>query len=871
MAHLPITYDENLIEEIRSKFYLRQPNVEAIATVVKRMESGDFDPLEDLTLNLATGVGKTYVMAGLIEYLRRQGMPHVMIVTPSKVVQDKTVQDFQIGSPRYIEGFDVPPRVVTPDDVHNPRGDASFETANSETTPSTVYIFNVQQLFPPKEDGKIAKSGSQEEGRRKTWKHQESTGVLGEQLAALPNLVVMVDEAHLFGKTAEVYRSALTALKPAATVGLTASPSPEDNVIYHYPLWRAINEGYVKQPVLVFRRSGYPSEDRQLQDALSLLRIKESAYAAYREANPGVRPTKPILFVVCSNVEHATNTVEQLVKPGFVGDPRAVLQVDNEHDDPVTQRRLRDLDLPGSDVRVVVSVNKLREGWDTKRISVMCTLRALASDVLTQQVMGRGLRLPFGEITGVPEVDELDIISHKSFESLLADENILKEFGIEDAVPEGTDVHELVKATEGVGGNTVVPTTEGEVTTTETDPVTETGGSTVVPDFPSATPQPGQVVRHVPQGGTEPEEKPAAGVGIRQLGDDATIPEVKMEPVVVSINPGFEGTTFTFPSSVIIQTEAPFNLYDISTEEVRRQAERVTDTMEHLNRSRIEVDDQGHEITTQRVDRVAVPSFQQTGQQVTNELVQRVMSTGLVVATSQNIANLHSRIVPEFMAASRITEWTEKAKESAATLLRDLVVTESRKAAESTKPVTKVQPVRLPVDDSFALPFDKQVLERLRVVDVGASRAGTGFKANEFYGPWTKGLFEAAKFDSFSAEYMLAELFNFDPDVVWWKRLYPHEQAIVYYTPRSRYLPDFVVKDTDGVHWIIEGKSERGKDDETVQLKKRAAERVIRELIGHPDFDGQRWGYLIAYESDVKTAESFADLKRLSATEVMPG
>ena len=198
MAHLPITYDENLIEEIRSKFYLRQPNVEAIATVVKRMESGDFDPLEDLTLNLATGVGKTYVMAGLIEYLRRQGMPHVMIVTPSKVVQDKTVQDFQIGSPRYIEGFDVPPRVVTPDDVHNPRGDASFETANSETTPSTVYIFNVQQLFPPKEDGKIAKSGSQEEGRRKTWKHQESTGVLGEQLAALPNLVVMVDDCLLY-------------------------------------------------------------------------------------------------------------------------------------------------------------------------------------------------------------------------------------------------------------------------------------------------------------------------------------------------------------------------------------------------------------------------------------------------------------------------------------------------------------------------------------------------------------------------------------------------------------------------------------------------------------------------------------------------
>ncbi|MCF1694548.1 hypothetical protein [Corynebacterium argentoratense] len=38
---------------------------------------------------------------------------------------------------------------------------------------------------------------------------------------------------------------------------------------------------------------------------------------------------------------------------------------------------------------MIVSVNKLREGWDTKRIAVMCTLRTMGSEVLTQQVMGR--------------------------------------------------------------------------------------------------------------------------------------------------------------------------------------------------------------------------------------------------------------------------------------------------------------------------------------------------------------------------------------------------------------------------------------------------------------------------------------------------
>lgn len=83
---------------------------------------------------------------------------------------------------------------------------------------------------------------------------------------------------------------------------------------------------------------------------------------------------------------------------------------------------------------MIVSVNKLREGWDTKRIAVMCTLRTMGSEVLTQQVMGRGLRLLFGALTKAPAIDELDILSHESFVKLLESENVLKQFGIENAV-----------------------------------------------------------------------------------------------------------------------------------------------------------------------------------------------------------------------------------------------------------------------------------------------------------------------------------------------------------------------------------------------------------------------------------------------------
>lgn len=144
---LNLSYDENLVAELSNKFDLRAPNAEALADLVKRIEEGNYDALEPLVLNLATGAGKTYVMAAFIEYLRRQGHPNVMVVTPTKVVQDKTVLDFTEGSHRYIGGFDVPPRLVTPGDVSNLRVDNVASDLFVGEGASTLYVFNVQQLF----------------------------------------------------------------------------------------------------------------------------------------------------------------------------------------------------------------------------------------------------------------------------------------------------------------------------------------------------------------------------------------------------------------------------------------------------------------------------------------------------------------------------------------------------------------------------------------------------------------------------------------------------------------------------------------------------------------------------------------------------
>lgn len=152
-----------------------------------------------------------------------------------------------------------------------------------------------------------------------------------------------------------------------------------------------------------------------------------------------------VKFIVCSDVEHSTQVADLLRTPEFFGRDSAVLRVDNRHNDDAPQQLLNRLDQPDSPVLAVVSVNKLKEGWDVKNITVVVTLRTMASEVLTQQTMGRGLRLPFGHYTGVNQIDQLDIIAHQSFRELLAAKNVLEQFGLDEAVKE-TNHEEINKA-----------------------------------------------------------------------------------------------------------------------------------------------------------------------------------------------------------------------------------------------------------------------------------------------------------------------------------------------------------------------------------------------------------------------------------------
>ena len=59
--------------------------------------------------------------------------------------------------------------------------------------------------------------------------------------------------------------------------------------------------------------------------------------------------------------------------------------------------------------------------WDVNNLFTIIPLNAAKSDILALQTIGRGLRLPFGEITGIEELDTLDIVAHDHYREIIDD------------------------------------------------------------------------------------------------------------------------------------------------------------------------------------------------------------------------------------------------------------------------------------------------------------------------------------------------------------------------------------------------------------------------------------------------------------------
>lgn len=863
--NLGISFDSDLIEQLSADFDLRTPNKEALRKLIFTLD-GEYDRNVIQVANLATGVGKTYLMAAFIEYLRMQGVGNVVIVTPGKTVQSKTVQNFVPGSSRYIPGSQMPPDVVTPQDYSawvtriNSGGDISY----GREVPILLFIFNIQQLIAPKSMDGDTHGSSQDSERRKPRRFDENAGVLFEYLKGLDDLVVIADESHLYSSSAVAFNAALKELEPAVTIGLTATIQSEDHVIYRYPLYKAIQDEYVKSPVLAYRKGGYgadqASEEQQLRDAMQLRAIKQEYYDAYTGSNE-LPHINAVLFVVCADVDHASQVTELLRGPAYFGKSLAVLQVDSKHDDETTLRLLEDIDGEDSPVLAVVSVNKLKEGWDVKNIAVVVTLRAMASEVLTQQTMGRGLRLPFGKYTKIRQIDQLDIIAHQSFEELLNAENVLESFGLEEAVDE-KDKEKIKEDLRNSAGNRDENRNESDnhdAHSGENEEKSQTGNENESVGSDNEYGNEGNITdgKSHGDGDDNGSEEPGSdsNVSIRNLDNDA--PDnlaLDLKALTVEPNPDFEGVSYMFPVTTIELVQPPIDLSEISEKDIEDAAKRVTSTGDILYRKEI-IAALGKKLRTVDTESAEVESVRIEDDEARDTLVRLVMNMPLVPATPTMKRYVQGFLIPKFMKQVSFDGWTVKSLSSARGQLLSLIKDYIAEVQRNTKEKPTIRPKKMSAN-GYMMRIGEIVYEQ---IDTRSQ-----FEMGRVYAGWFKSLYEKESFDSYSGEYELARLLNTSPHIVWWHRLHETYDAYIYYTARDRYFPDFVALDDEGTHWIIEGKDKRGRFNDQVQKKRKAAETLVRKMATEEAYEGQHWGYLIAYEDDIEKSDSWDDLKTLA-------
>lgn len=804
-----VPYDAVAIDDLAARLDLRDPNRRAVAAVADTLDSAE--PGAEIVCDLATATGKTYIAAGVIDYLAAAGIRNVLIVCPGTTILTKTVNNFTPGHAKFVAGLEVRPTVITSEDFA--RGSVSESLRSSDDF--KLFVFNVQQLLRPTANTS-----------RRVRDYDENLGAsLYEHLRSVEDLVVIADEHHsYFGPQ---FSRAVRDLFPQALIGLTATPHPKTDpahIVFHYPLAEAIADGYVKVPVLVARRDGSADIRRQLADGVILLKHKAAALAAYA-AHTGEPAVNPVMFLVCSTIEEANEVAEILAGPDLLGDPDAVLTVTSDSPDAALDALGR-VEEPGSPVRAIVSVQMLKEGWDVKNIYVVCALRALESQALSEQVLGRGMRLPFGQRTGRQMLDTVEVLSHRKFRDLLTDAGTLLEAFFTERHPTqlvAPDDGSLV----GADGATVLEAAEGSGRLDVL--VGSAGGVDAI---------------------GEPIEGGMFGAAVEDI--ERRIAEGEQQALALSTTMDIVAgaSRVKFPRLVPRLVPQPFSLSTVPNQAAADLgAQFATDTAPTLDRQALGAervsDETGEGVqiaATVAEDPVEASQLSLPVDALRDRIRGEVLRSRFVTSTRQE-SNAINRLVGAFLTGAGVTDedstsWTDAKVANAVSSFLSLV--RQYHSQRGTSLQTGVELVEYPPTGIVA---PDEVFPRT-----------AAWAPRRWYSGWTRSILPNARFDARSTELALAELFeSSNPDVAWWLRVDAHQDVWIPYGHRQRHYPDFIVVTGDGDHWMVEGKADDRANDTDVIEKKTAGFEWSRFANDSGDATAT-WHYLFATETAIKQA-----------------
>jgi len=516
-------------------------------------------------------------------------------------------------------------------------------------------------------------------------------------------------------------------------------------------------------------------------------------------------------------------------------------------------RLLLGVERPDNPIEIVVHINMLKEGWDVNNLYTIVPLRTAASKILREQMVGRGLRLPYGERTGDRDVDAVMLTAHDKFNDILEEAkrgdsifkvgNVIK---VEDIAPEQIAVTQLLfdlepsETKEEAYAHTKLPRSE------QTDALFHKAEELIQKEV-SATIQKTPEHTVLPQTARKIAETVAS-----QISEDRDLGNTFREnalPLMAWIEDKIEKTHIAAESKFIPiprikvtddgAEEYAFVDFDLDLTEFNQVPIRNDLLIQNLE-----------DLSDLR--RVRGDAIDFDGYNPEKIILAELRKKPEI--DYQKCSSLLFKLITQLCGHYRSLHWENG--------MRNIVMMYKKDIAEKLY----AQMMRhFYYKNGFLVEkvvgISKHNLEQSynykEKTDLYGSFAGdvrsvlfTGIK---------KGVFSSAKFDSKDGELTLARVLERDADVLNWLRPHPKEFNITYNRGRS-YEPDFVVE-TEDVVYLVEVKGEDKLNDPDVLAKKERGVQYCAVASRWGKANGYKeWRYLFIPAGQIQPNSSFKQL-----------
>jgi len=347
----------------------------------------EFNSIPNICIKLPTGGGKTLIAAHAVSLLQQQFKNKdagiVVWFTPSDAIKTQTL------------------------DALRNRNDYYRQVIDDEFDKKVVVLSNEEALSIKKSDVKnniciivtTLQAFRMDEEKRDKYKVYSQNGALldfftdSNQVSSLANViannnpVIIIDEGHRAKTTLSF--DFIKNLNPAFILEMTATPRPNSNVLISIPSIDLKNEQMVKIPIYLDNYSHWPeaiAAGVKKRTELETISKKEKDYI------------RPIALIQAQqdkpdeNKIHIEQLKSYLINELKIPEDQIATRTAKKND-------LENVNLFSSDcnIRYILTVNALAEGWDCSFAYVLISVANLGAKVAVEQTIGRIVRMPYAK------------------------------------------------------------------------------------------------------------------------------------------------------------------------------------------------------------------------------------------------------------------------------------------------------------------------------------------------------------------------------------------------------------------------------------------------------------------------------------------